>query len=86
MGEFHDVVSGLLDAFARGISIIKTQRGRRKSEKIPIDPTSKSAETHLTKTLKYNRVVVEDAYGKDLVRHGPEFAKGDGKILSACRN
>jgi hypothetical protein len=82
MGDFHDAVSSLLDAFARGISIIKTQRGRRKAEKIDLDPTSKSAEVHLSKTLKHNQVVVQDAYGKDLVRHGPEFAKGDGMSTS----
>lgn len=79
MGEFHDAVSHLLQAFARGVSIIKTQRGRRKKNKILIDSTAKSAEIHLSKTLKHNSAVVQDAYGKDLMRHGPDFAKGDGE-------
>jgi hypothetical protein len=79
MGEFHDAVSTLLDAFTHGMAVIKTQRGRRKKESIPIDSTTKSAETNLSKALKKNRVDVKDAYGKDLARHGPDFAKGDGK-------
>ena len=79
MGEFHDAVSTLLDAFAHGVAMIKTQRGRRKKESIPIDSTTKSAETHLSKALKKNRVDVKDAYGKDLARYGPDFANGDGK-------
>jgi hypothetical protein len=83
MGEFHDAVSHLLDAFARGVSIIKTQRRRRKS--IPIDPASMSAESLLSKTLKHNQVIVGDAYGKDFDRHGLAFAKGDGKMTPIFR-
>ncbi len=79
MGEFHDAVSTLLDAFTHGVAMIKTQRGRRKKESIAIDSTTKSAETHLSKVLEKNRADVKDAYGKDLARHGPDFAKGDGK-------
>lgn len=81
MGEFHAAVSSLLDAFARGISIIKTQRKRRKSGRIQIDQSSKVAETHLSKSLKKNRTEVQSAYGKDLNRFGPGFAEGDGKSL-----
>ena len=82
MGEFHDAVSTLLDAFARGITIIKCQRGRRKREQLPIEPTKKHAETHLSKSLKRNRTDVRDTYQRDLKHYGPGFAVGDGEIFS----
>lgn len=81
MGEFHDAVSTLLEAFGRGIDIIKCQRGTREKEQLPIEPAKKSAETHLSKSLKKNRVDVKNAYGRDLARHGPGFAVGDGKTF-----
>lgn len=77
MGEFHDAVTKLLGAFSCGISMIKAQR--RKKEQCH-DPSSKKAETHLSKSLKKNRLEVENAYGEDLVRYGPSFADGDGKF------
>jgi hypothetical protein len=80
MGELQNAVSALLDAFARGIAVIKTQRVRRKKEKVPIDSTHKAAETRLSKSLKKNRADVQDAYGKDLARFGPGFAAGDGRF------
>lgn len=83
MGEFHDAVSVLLEAFARGVAIIKTQRGRRKKEQRPVDPSQKIAETHLSKSLKNNRTDVKNAYGRDLARLGPEFAAGDGAFLES---
>ena len=78
MGEFHNAVSVLLEAFARGIAIIKTQRGRRKKEHHQVDSPHKIAETHLSKSLKRNRTDVKNAYGRDLARFGPSFAAGDG--------
>jgi hypothetical protein len=78
MGELQSAVSALLDAFARGIAVIKTQRVRRKKEKVLIDSTHKTAETRLSKSLKKNRADVQNAYGKDLARFGPGFAAGDG--------
>jgi hypothetical protein len=78
MGEFHDAVSTLLQAFAHGISIIKTQRGRRKKEKVPIDSSRKIAESHLSKSLKKNRKDVKNAYERDVALLGPGFAVGDG--------
>jgi len=80
MGEFHDAVSTLLEAFSRGIAIIKTQRGRRKQENLPLDSTHKKAETHLSKSLKKNKVTVKGAYGRELSQVGPGFAEGDGKL------
>jgi hypothetical protein len=74
MGEFHDAVTRLLGAFSCGISMIKAQR--RNNETKP-DP---KAETRLSKSLKKNRLEVENAYGEDLVRFGPSFADGDGKL------
>ncbi len=84
MGEFHDAVSILLDAFGRGIDIIKCQRGQRKRDRLPIEPAKKNAESHLSKSLKNNRTDVKNAYGRDLARHGPGFAVGDGKKASLC--
>ena len=78
MGELQNAVSALLDAFARGIAVIKTQRAQRKKEKRPIDSTHKTAETRLSKSLKKSKSEVQDAYGKDLARFGPGFAAGDG--------
>jgi len=57
--------------------VIKAQR--RKNE-IKSDLTSKKAESHLSKSLKKNRLEVENAYGEELVRFGPKFADGDGKL------
>lgn len=82
MGELQNAVSTLLDAFARGIAVIKTQRDRRKQEKVSIDSTHKTAETRLSKSLKKNKADVRDAYRKDLARFGPGFAAGDGEF---CR-
>ena len=81
MGEFHDAVATLLEAFGRGIDIIKSQRTRRKREQLPFEPTKHRAETHLSKSLKKNRVDVKNAYGRDLARHGRGFANGDGEKL-----
>ncbi|CZS93512.1 hypothetical protein WAI453_001043 [Rhynchosporium graminicola] len=64
MGELHGAVSSLLDAFARGIAIITAHRKRRKNGRIPIDQLSKSAETHLSQSLKQNWTEVRDAYGR----------------------
>ncbi|KAL2074403.1 hypothetical protein VTL71DRAFT_8181 [Oculimacula yallundae] len=86
MGELHGAVSSLLDAFARGIGIITAQRKRRKSGRIPIDQTSKAAETHLSKSLKHSRTEVRDAYGKDLSRFGPGFAHGDAEARSSLES
>jgi len=83
MGELQSAVSALLDAFARGIAVIKTQRVRRKKEKVTIDSTHKTAETRLSKSLKKNRADVQDAYGKDLARFGPGFAVGDAEAHSS---
>lgn len=79
MGELHDAVSALLDAFARGVSAIRTQRSRRHEEHLPIDPAQKSAETRLRRTLKKSGVDVKEAYGRDLARLGAGFASGDGE-------
>jgi len=83
MGEFHDAVSTLLEAFAHGIAIIKRQRGRRKKDRLPIEPTKKNAEAHLSKSLKKNRTDVRKAYGRDLARYGPDFATGDAEAQSS---
>ncbi|PVH87028.1 hypothetical protein DL98DRAFT_510471 [Cadophora sp. DSE1049] len=85
MGEFHGAVSSLLDAFSRGIGIIKAQRKRRKSGHIPIDQSSKTAETQLNKSLKKSRTEVKNAYGKDLNRLGPGFAEGDAEARSSLQ-
>jgi hypothetical protein len=81
MGEFHEAVFALLQAFGRGVDIIKSQRGRREREQLPIEPTKKNAESHLSKSLKKNRIDVKEAYGRDLARHGPGFALGDGETF-----
>ena len=78
MGEFHQAVLELLHAFSSGISIIKTQRGRRTKEKVPIDPTRKAAETNLSKSLKRSRKEVKSAYERDASAIGPGFRVGDG--------
>jgi hypothetical protein len=78
MGELHDAVTALLDAFARGISVIRTQRSRRKEEQLPVDPVQLAAETHVRKSLRKSRADVEEAYRRDLARYGPRFAAGDG--------
>ncbi|CZT03610.1 uncharacterized protein RAG0_10330 [Rhynchosporium agropyri] len=85
MGELHGAVSSLLDAFARGIAIITAHRKRRKNGRIPIDQLSKSAETHLSQSLKQNWTEVRDAYGKDLGRFGPGFADGDAEARSSLQ-
>ncbi|KAH9222768.1 hypothetical protein DL95DRAFT_441115 [Leptodontidium sp. 2 PMI_412] len=85
MGELHGAVSSLLDAFARGIGIIKAQRKRRKSSHITIDQSSKAAETNLSKSLKKSRTEVRNAYGKDLSRFGPGFAEGDAEARSSLQ-
>lgn len=81
MGEFHEAVFALLQAFGHGLDIIKSQRGKRKREQLPIEPTKKNAESHLNKSLKKNRIAVKEAYGRNLARHGPEFAVGDGETF-----
>ncbi|KAH7360691.1 hypothetical protein BKA65DRAFT_547404 [Rhexocercosporidium sp. MPI-PUGE-AT-0058] len=85
MGELHGAVSSLLDAFARGIGIIKAQRKRRKSGHVPIDQSSKAAETQLSKSLTKSRTDVRNAYGKDLSRFGPGFAEGDAEARSSLQ-
>ncbi|KAG0646696.1 hypothetical protein D0Z07_6212 [Hyphodiscus hymeniophilus] len=83
MGELQNAVSALLDAFARGIAVIKTQRNRRKAEKLSIDSTHKTAETRVSKSLKRNKADVQSAYTKDLARFGSGFAAGDAEAHSS---
>ena len=78
MGELHDAVTALLDAFARGISVIRAQHSRRKEQLLPVDPVQQTAETHVRKSLKKSRADVKEAYTRDLARYGPRFAAGDG--------
>lgn len=85
MGELHDAVTALLDAFARGISAIRAQHSRRKQERLLVDATQAAAETHLRKSLKRSRSDVREAYGRDLARHGPRFASGDGALRPLSR-
>jgi hypothetical protein len=89
MGELHDAVTALLDAFAHGISVIREQRSWRKEGRLLVDPVQQTAETHVRKSLKKSRSDVDEAYRRDLARYGPGFAAGDGEILlpleqSAC--
>jgi hypothetical protein len=76
MSEFHEAVSTLLEAFAKGLSIIKAQKKRRSKDHASSKTTS---EAHLSKSLKKNRVDVRNAYHRDLAQLGPGFAAGDGK-------
>jgi hypothetical protein len=77
MGDFHDTVSDLLDAFTRGISIIKRQKSNNLKGGTP---PKTAAEVRLSKSLKKNKVDVENAYNRDLNRFGNGFAVGDGKL------
>lgn len=85
MGELHDAVTALLDAFARGISVIRDQRSRRKEERLQVDPVQQTAESHIRRSLKKSRSDVDEAYRRDVMRFGPGFAAGDGKILPLSR-
>lgn len=78
MGEFHDTVSTLLEAFAKGISIVKAQKKRRRRD---LATSKTSTEAHLSKSLKRNRRNVKDRYQRDLAEFGTGFADGDGKGL-----
>ncbi|CAG8973584.1 hypothetical protein HYALB_00009653 [Hymenoscyphus albidus] len=74
MPEFHDAVVTLLDAFAHGISTIKTQKTRRPKNSSSSSP---SPERLLSKSLKKNRNKVRTAYEQDFERFGSKFAVGD---------
>jgi hypothetical protein len=75
MGDFHTAVSTLLDAFARGLAVI-----RRKKERLPQDSTQRDADKQLSRSLRKSRADVKNAYGRDLARFGPGFAVGDGEF------
>ncbi|TAQ83619.1 hypothetical protein B7494_g8055 [Chlorociboria aeruginascens] len=79
MGEFHDTVSVLLDAFARGIDIIKARRAQRKR------PSRENEGGHpdVSKALKEHRTQVKKAYSRDQARFGPRFATGDTEARSS---
>ena len=76
MSEFHEAVSTLLEAFAKGLSIIKAQKMRRSKDQASSKTTP---EAHLSKSLKKNRADVKNAFRRDLAHFGPGFAAGDGK-------
>jgi len=76
MSEFHDAVSTLLEAFARGLSIIKAQKKQRSKEQAS---TKTAPEAQLSKSLKRNRKDVKVAYNRDLAQFGHGFAAGDGE-------
>lgn len=80
MGEFHDAVATLLQAFASGISIIKAQRVRRKHEKGAGSSDRKSIERTLSRSLKRNRKEVKEAYERDVRALGTGFSAGDGRF------
>jgi hypothetical protein len=79
MGEFYATVSTLLEAFGKGITIIRSLRRRRKESKAEIDSAVKADESRLSKSLKKNRIDVRSAYKAKLERLGRQFADGDGK-------
>jgi hypothetical protein len=81
MVEFHDAVSSLLKAFARGIATIKRKRDHQ-------DATNSVADKSLSKSLRKSRKDVKDAYSRNLGRFGPGFAIGDGEstLYSLERN
>lgn len=83
MGELHDAVTALLDAFARGISVIRAQHLRRKEQQLPADAVQQAAETHVRKSLRKSRADIKEAYTRDRARYGPRFAAGDGTSLPA---
>jgi hypothetical protein len=70
MGDFYEAVSALLDAFARGVAVIRAQRSRRKKEQMSIDSAQKIAEKSLSSSLRKNRAEINQAYGRDLKRFG----------------
>jgi len=83
MGEFQDAVSTLLDAFARGLAVIK-----RKKQQLPGGPAGKAEDKRLSKSLKKSKIDVRNAYERDIARFGPDFAVGDGtfNLLPKIKN
>lgn len=80
MGEFHDTVSTLLDAFSRGLSIIKSHKKNRSKEQCY---TKSDPQYQLSRSLKKNRRDVKNAYGRELAQFGPDFAAGDAEARSS---
>jgi hypothetical protein len=83
MGEFHDAVTTLLDAFTSAIGVIKVQRGKRKTARIAIDSERKEAESYLSRSLKRSRRDVKHAYERDAKALGDGFRNGDS--MSCCK-
>lgn len=80
MGEFHDAVTTLLDAFTSAIGVIKVQRGKRKTARVAIDDERKEAESYLSRSLKRSRRDVKHAYERDAKALGDGFRNGDSML------
>ncbi|KAH8602428.1 hypothetical protein B0O99DRAFT_139426 [Bisporella sp. PMI_857] len=78
MGEFHDAVNSLLEAFSRGLTVLKCKR----KQTSPQSTSVKGLEARLGNSLKKSRSDVRKAYKEDLARIGPGFAHGDGRFTS----
>lgn len=72
MGDFHHAITTLLDAFSRGLGVIK-----RKKHSSPADSTQKEDDRRLSKSLCKSRADVREAYSRDLARFGNGIAVGD---------
>lgn len=81
MGEFHDAVSTLLEAFTRGIAVLKRKKDRGGSNSRLTHKSTGCADEELSKALRNSRTDVRTAYTKNLAKFGSGFAAGDGEFL-----
>lgn len=87
MSQFNEAVIALIEAYNRGISVIKTHRRRRKDDKARVGAEIEAAEVRLSKTLKKGKADVVSAYSHELADFGSKFTAGDGEpyfYLAVC--
>jgi len=83
MGQFNEAVVALIEAFNRGIGIIKTHRRRRKAAKAHIGSGIEAEEERLSRSLKKGKTDIASAYARELAELGSQFTEGDESSSSS---
>lgn len=74
---FSDSIRGLLDTYANCISLLKSfGRGRTETGALNVQ----QQQSHLRKSLRSDRSLVERAYSSRLSESGNRFSSGDGEL------
>ncbi|KAI9724809.1 MAG: hypothetical protein M1812_000085 [Candelaria pacifica] len=78
--EVNAVVTSIISAFSSGIDVLRRVRNNRRTEKTKENASHE--ELRLTKSLQKGSRAISKEYERDYDHLGPQFAVGDGELMS----